>query len=445
MFVACAAISHFSVRAHGAPKPPVDVEIAVRGLIVDAETGDRITEYGVETRTVETVGGQKARWFDPEPFPSPKVIASADGELDRKFSYHEDARLRRDWLRVVADGYLPQTVTDKPFTTADAEQGIEAIVRMRKGRTVRGRILRANGEPAKGAQVLTLREDGGITSTSAPALGKFFRDAATAPGTTLATADAEGHFVIEGVSPEGLLACHAPPLDLWIGLPPLGTNEWVVRLPDPGALRIRYRMEAQPAEASVFVRLVRPGDLTAPRDRPLQLQFHPVIRNGGEVVLERVPPGVYRLSRNQRVEADGYTYQLQTDESEVTVAAGKTATVTMTRDVGFPIEGVVQGLDAHGINTAIVAIESGKPIMSAVVDVVTSDETNHFRTSRIPAGKYSLRVYGYTEAALRQQAQFSGLPSPGLLSEVAIDIPERMPPAAITIAVPPPHGRPKAP
>ncbi len=412
------------------PREPVRVEIPLKIRVLDAETDRPIARFGVERRWVDLPEATRVMWFDAGPFPTPRMIESPDGSHDPKFVYYDDGRRRCDWLRVVADGYLPQTATAEPLTPMDADGEILATIRLHRGRTVTGRVLDRDGKPAAGARVLLLRRDGG--TTTAGDIARYFAEYPEVPGVTAAVADAEGRFAIEGVGDDNALGVHSPPVPLWVAPVPAGASEMTIRLPATGAMRLRYDIEGGAPKATGFVQLVQPGAPEVEGWESLQMQFHPEIPNGDEVTLEGLSPGRYRVSR------DFGPFAL--DASEVVVKPGETADVPFVRDSGHPVEGEVAGLDrldkpqgVTGLDQVFVAVEAGPGPMSGVVDVVQADPGGRFRTTRIPPGTYLARAYGYTEAIMRRQAMFSGLATPGVIGETRVTVTADRPPPPVKI------------
>ena len=182
MFCPCTAIVAFLVRI-AAPvvlvlafvwssqvqsQPPVDAKddrpavvpqsVEVFGKVVDAETGKPVEAFITQ-----------AGKFDPK---DPKNVTWGFSETrDSSGRFRATIRWNEGWTaRILADGYLPQPVlSEAPPAGKDR---IETVIRLKKGRTVRGRVLDHLGKPVKDASLFAVRPNG-MTLAGGRAVNSF--------------------------------------------------------------------------------------------------------------------------------------------------------------------------------------------------------------------------------------------------------------------------------
>ena len=185
------------------------------------------------------------------------------------------------------------------------------MVRLKKGRTVRGRVLDHLGKPVKDASVFAVRPIG-MTLAGGRAVHSF--DGEEDPTVRGAKTDSEGRFELAlsvaagegrpagdpptsaGATPG--LAISSPALDAWPVPLPEGDAEAVIRLPSPTRVEIRYDIKGSDDEASVFVQSLM-HDVAAWKG--FEIVRHIPIRNQGRVELTSLPPGRYQFARSRMI------------------------------------------------------------------------------------------------------------------------------------------------
>ncbi len=169
MFDPCTAIVAFLVRST-APvalvlaclwstrvqsQPPVGTKndrpaavpqsVEVFGKVVDAETGKPVEAFITQ-----------AGKFDPK---DPKNVTWGFSETrNTSGGFSATIKWNEGWTaRILADGYVPQPVlSEAPPAGKDR---IETVIRLKKGRIVRGRVLDHLGKPVKDASVFAVRSN----------------------------------------------------------------------------------------------------------------------------------------------------------------------------------------------------------------------------------------------------------------------------------------------
>src|SRR5262245_30131026 len=122
--------------------PPAAVarSVEVFGKVIDDETGKPVQGFITQ-----------AGHFDPK---DPKNVTWGFSETHNSSSssYQATVKWSEGWTaRIVADGYIPQPVFDE--APPAGKNRIEKVIRLKKGRTVRGRVFDHLGKPVKDVSV----------------------------------------------------------------------------------------------------------------------------------------------------------------------------------------------------------------------------------------------------------------------------------------------------
>src|SRR5215467_2255033 len=136
--------------------PPHLVEVF--GKVVDAETGKPVEAFITQ-----------AGHFDPK---DPKHVTWGFSETrNSSGGFSATIRWNEGWTaRILADGYVPEPVlSEAPPAGKDR---IETVIRLKKGRTVRGRVVDSRGKPVKDASVFAVRSVG-LTLAGGRAVNSF--------------------------------------------------------------------------------------------------------------------------------------------------------------------------------------------------------------------------------------------------------------------------------
>jgi hypothetical protein len=319
MFYPCTAFVAFLVRS-AAPvalvlaclwstrvqsQPPVGTKndrpaalpqsVEVLGKVVDAETGKPVEAFITQ-----------AGKFDPK---DPKNVTWGFSETrNTSGGFSATIKWNEGWTaRILADGYVPQPVlSEAPSAGKDR---IETVIRLKKGRTVRGRVLDYLGKPVKDASVFAVRSNG-MTLAGGRAVNSFDgEEDRTVRG---AKTDSAGRFELAVSVPAGQgrpagdapasagatpgLAVSSSALDAWPVPLPEGDAEAVIRLPSPTRVEIRYDIKGSDEEASVFVQSVM-HDVDAWKG--FEIVRHFPIRNQGRVErLKKLTPPAKRFGNS---------------------------------------------------------------------------------------------------------------------------------------------------
>jgi hypothetical protein len=274
---------------------PQSVEVV--GKVVDAETGKPVEAFITQ-----------AGKFDPK---DPKIVTWGFSETrNTSGGFSATINWNEGWTaRILAEGCLPQPILSEAPRAGEVR--IETVIRLKKGRIVRGRVLDYLGNPVKDASVFGVRSNG-MTLVGGRAVNSFDgEEDRTVRG---AKTDSEGRFelALSVAMGQGRPAGDPPPypditpgmaisssaLDAWPVPLPEGDTEAVIRLPSPTRVEIRYDIKGSDEEASVFVQSVM-HDVDAWKG--FEIVRHFPIRNQGRVELTSLPPGRYQFARSRMI------------------------------------------------------------------------------------------------------------------------------------------------
>ncbi len=419
------------------PTPPKKSEpVLVNGQVVDDETGQPVKQFTLQGGFVDPKDPTKTAWgYSETPSGSP---------------FQE----RIDWAggwraRIVAAGYLPQPILDK--APADGATRIDnCVVRLKRGRTIAGRVVYHDGSPAAKAAVflvgdLSTRIRGGIALRGA--VGMETEDTAI----TKTIADADGRFTLTGGGGEAkTIAVSTPRLDLWTTPAPeevaANNSEFTIKLPEPGRLLVKYDIPGGDAEAKLLLQLLQMGTGGAPTSRGAGYLREPLVANKGQVSLDNLPPGKYTLVRRKAYFCD---------RRDVVIEPGKTTTSEFVRDRGTVVEGQIVGLKegmfAHpqmigpngempASSGAIISVRpvsvmsdfAGPDWKLPVFDAFTCGPDGKFKTERLSPGQYALIAEAYLPEPYSLYYS-TGRRRPSFVGRTVVTVPESGEPPKVTI------------
>jgi hypothetical protein len=420
--------------------PPQSVEVF--GKVVDAETGNPVEAFI-----------NQAGKFDPK---DPKNVTWGFSETrTTSGGFSATVKWSEGWTaRILADGYVPQPVLSE--APPAGKQRIETVIRLKKGRVVRGRVLDHLGNAVKDASVFAVRSTG-MTLAGGKAVHAFDgEEDRTVRG---AKTDSEGRFELAlsvgpgkerpaGDDPASAnatpgLAISSPALDAWPVPLPEGNAEAVIRLPSPTRVEIRYDIKGSDEEASVFVQSVM-HDVDAWKG--FEIIRHVPIHNQGNVELTSLPPGRYQFARSRMLRHGNIGQGYFLDRQYVEVASDKTTVISFVRTTGARVGGSVEweeGTKLTGVILSVRKVAAPEDSASArmfpdlfdvrLLRVSTNGGTQEkpeivgnrglFLTERIAPGRYEVHAEGYTPLT-PQQERSSGIIRATLTAQATVIIPE---------------------
>ena len=302
------------------------------------------------------------------------------------------------------------------------------MIRLKRGRTVRGRILDHLGKPVKDASVFAVRSIG-LTLAGGRAVNSFDgEEDRTVRG---AKTDSEGRFELALSVPAGQgrpagdppassghtpgLAVSSPALDAWPVPLPEGDAGAVIRLPSPTRVEIRYDIQGSDEEASVFLQSVM-HDVNAWKGFEIIRQVS--IRNRSRVELTSLPPGRYQFARSRRIRYGNIGRGYFLDRQFVDVTSDRTTSISFVRTTGTRLTGSVEWDEGTKLTGVIITVRKvSSPddppserhfphLFDARLLRVSSDHgpgekpeivgnRGLFLTERIPSGTYEVHAEGY--------------------------------------------------
>jgi protocatechuate 3,4-dioxygenase beta subunit len=161
------------------------------GQVVDGETGKPVKEFQVQLGSAKREKPDEITWrpeFNSATLPYPGNNYDNQGRFGAETlqAYSRG----KAWARVLADGYLPQTVTPEPVVSPSRVENL--VVRLKKGRELSGSVFDAAGRPAARARVFLA----GTQGLSEAQQQLWFKS-------TTAITDSDGRFTLHGVGAPG--------------------------------------------------------------------------------------------------------------------------------------------------------------------------------------------------------------------------------------------------
>ncbi len=384
----------------------------VRGKVVDDVTGKPVANFITQAGKFDPGDPAKVVWGFSETRGGPK-----DG------SFSATVRWSEGWTaRIIAAGYLPQPVLTQP--PPPDQDRIEVVIRLKRGDTIRGRVLDHTG--------------GGVAKAGVYLAGPGVIGLAEGPRNELQSAtvhtDGEGRFEIPGRGKDSkAIFVSAGSLFVWRADLPEPGQEAIVRLPEPAKLHIRYDIEGGPPTAEVRIEL-RTWDM--PEWKALVNVVRRVDVKAGEdgLLVDNLPPGVYDISRIKHTRAGNTGRDIMLDRQlKLTLASGKTTAYDLVRKTGTPISGDVVGLPKEGVNGVFVYVRdqraSGDPRSKLdewklrTFDGLALEGNGPFKTERIPPGKYKVVVQAYRQETRKEMSR-SGWRLPKWIGTADVTVPE---------------------
>jgi hypothetical protein len=430
------------IRTNNDRPAAVPQSVEVVGKVVDAETGKPVEAFITQ-----------AGKFDPK---NPKNVTWGFSET-RNASDRFSARIEwnEGWTaRILADGYVPHPVlSEAPPAGKDR---IETVIRLKKGRSVRGRVFDHLGKPVKDASVFAVRSNG-MTLAGGRAVNSFDgKEDRTVRG---AKTDSEGRFELalsvaadegrpagdlpasSGATPG--LAISSSALDAWPVPLPNGDAEAVIRLPSPTRVEIRYDIKGSDDEASVFLQSVMHDDAAW---KGFEIVRYIPIRNQGRVELTSLPPGRYQFARSRMLRQGNIGRGYFLDRQVIEVVSDKTTPVSFVRTTGTRLAGSVEwdeGTKLTGVILSVRKVASPEDPPSErhfphlfdarLLRVSSNDGPQEkpeivgnrglFLTERIPPGTYEVHAEGYA-ALTPDQERRTGIVRPTLTAQSTTTVPE---------------------
>jgi hypothetical protein len=388
---------------------PIAATVTIRGKAVDDETGQPVSPLIVQAGKFDPADPSKVTWG---------FSTDRPGATDGSFS--TTVHWADGWTaRVLADGYLPQPVLEMA-PPADKNE-VEVLVRLKRGRLVRGRVLNSTGQPVPGAAVFAIGP-AGLNLAGGKAWTSWGEED-PAPKSVL-TDDAGRFELASGDAQRLAVSCSL--MDAWPAAI-AEDGETVIRLPEAAHVEIEFDIEGAARESEAFFQLL--GDVT-PGFEGLRFEHTRKITNGGRLTLPALPPGKYQFCRQVMNRLDQVGIGVMLSREFVELKAGQRQTIRYVRPAGARVRGRITlpaGSEFMGI---VVSVESETAEKSPFDDhewtttfaSLTAGKDGSFLTERIAPGSYVLKAEAY--APLTPEQRVSGFPAPSHRATARIDVPD---------------------
>ncbi|MGD1084188.1 MAG: carboxypeptidase-like regulatory domain-containing protein [Verrucomicrobiota bacterium] len=386
----------------------------IRGRLVDEETGEAVTNMWLQSGTANAEKPNEVVWS--QTYRGPIVT----GSLGRFVAQAQNAG--QVW-RVLAEGYLPQTLPAKA-TNADGAAA-ELVVRLKRAGEIRGVVLDYTGRAVAGARVW-------LTNTAAPGLRGG--PPAARFGETSTLTDMAGRFALRRaagpdlkvvvVSSDGHLT--------WPVEPPETEGELKITLPQPASLMVRYDIPGDPAETKVELRL-RTREMEMPLWQGVNGNVTALAANHRQTLLTNLTPGTYDFLRWKTVRAeDGRSWTNSMDFQTILLGSGWTQEVNAAHLTGYALHGEVSWSDPAQARPGFIMVASTDfPRRSG--DLATFGKDGHFQTALLEPGTYTVVAEVFAPETVRATNTSRGGRPPDYLGRATVRVAGDAPPALVKI------------
>jgi len=360
----------------GAANAQVDEPISVTGRVVDDETGEAVFHFVEQHGIYRPANEGGIQWGFSQGTSAP---------TDR-FSFLLRWSEGHRW-RILADGYLPELV----FKDVPSQNSAKPIVRLKRGKIVRGKVLTDDGSPAVGVSVfpigpryINLAEGKSWISQSAATEVNFRAE----PATT----DSEGKFTLRagGATHVGV---SGSALNAW-SEPIAVDGETVINLPPAASLTVTYDIPGGPAETEFIY------SLSGFESDGLYSSRRLKIKNGESVGLRALTPGAYRFLRwSCRGEGSfGSTHALE--PKQISLEPGEQKSIGWVRKKGRRLTGIVNSPNGTPLAEATVFVRIIPPMGHCgagrlKIATTKTDSNGVFKTELIPLGSHIVEACSY--------------------------------------------------
>jgi len=399
------------------------------GRVIDAETGKAVEKFAIRTGWTDkpVTDAKDIRWYP----------TTYGGHPDGKFSISHclpDDRRQFVYFRILANGYLPQLVSDKPLSRPLRHRGV--VVRLRRGGAISGRVLDHTGKPVAGANVFLVGGPGQLELVD----GKPERFTGSSGKT-----DKDGRFKLPGageMTTHVVVSCKS--LHAWLTRIPKAGGEMSIKLPAPAAAILKYDI---PGAATDRLRLAL-ATYDMPKWKGIfcatgDIVHRRKVAQGGAVALGNLTPGLYDVSRYVTARVGLRGQGLFCDRRWIELKGGETTGINFVRKTGVAIVGDIPGLAANGFDGAFIRIEETtvRPGLHSymgpiLLDFLACGGDGKFKTCRIPPGRYNVIAEAYLPEDPTGRIR-TGLRRPELIGSAKVTVPAAGEPVQVRVLMKP--------
>jgi beta-lactamase regulating signal transducer with metallopeptidase domain len=391
-------------------KPKLDAKtVTIRGKAVDDETGKPVAPLVVQAGKFDPADPTKVTWGYSEGRSS-----AMDG------SYSTTIRWGDGWTaRIIADGYLPQPILTK--APPEDKDEIEVLVRLKRGRLVRGQVLDHKGQPVKGMAVFAVGPTGVNLS-----VGKAWSSwGEEDPGPKPVLSDDQGRFELAAGEAKRVAASGSV-FDVWPA-DIAAEGDTIVKLPEPARVEILLDIDGAAKESEAFWQLLVSH---MPGFDGVRLERTVPIANPGKLTLAALPPGKYQFCRTVSNNLGMIGVGAMLEREFIELKAGETRTINYVRNKGARVKGQLT-LPAEKLMGIVVQINAEKSEKdpfdkhewTTAYASQTANADGSFLTERVAPGTYVLKADAYVPLTPEQQFR-TGLITPTYGASAKVEVPE---------------------
>jgi len=420
-----------------ADREPADPEVTVEktqgrcgyvGRVIDAETGKPVEKFAMR------IGWTQKPVADVKDIPWYSTIHGG-ARPGGKFSVRHTVQKTQKqfvYFLILAEGYLPQLVSDKPLSGPFRHTGV--VVRLKRGKSIVGRVLDHTGKPVVGGNVFLVSRQRRLELVDGKP--EYFTGSS---GKT----DANGRFTLPGggeATTHVVVSCKS--LLAWLTKIPKAGEEFTIRLPAPATIVLKYDIPGA-AAVGVFRVALKTWEMGEWKGLSSDIRLAPTVNQKGTVTLRNVTPGVYSVARRVEARVGDSGYGRLCDRQWIEVKSGQTRDINFVRQNGVPIVGDIPGLAPNAFPGASIVIEEltapsgpGKKLEPALLDTVTCGPDGKFKTSRIPPGRHRVCAEAYAPVTPEKWSS-TGWKAPAFVGSAEVTVPAAGEPARVRILMKP--------
>lgn len=390
------------------PKPE-SKSVTIRGKAVDDETGKPVAPLIVQAGKFDPADPAKVTWGYSE-----NRSSATDG------SFSASIRWNDGWTaRIIADGYLPQPVLTK--APPEGKDEIEVLIRLKRGRLVRGQVLDHKGQPVKGMAVFAVGPTG--VNLSAGKAWSSWGEEDSGPKPVLT--DDQGRFELAAGEAKKI-AVSGGTFDVWPA-DIAAEGDTILKLPEPAKVEILLDIDGAEKESEAFWQLLVSH---MPGFEGVRLERTVPIANPGKLTLAALPPGKYQFCRTVSNNLGMIGVGAMLERQFIELKAGETRTIDWVRNKGARVKGQLT-LPAEKLMGIVVRISAensekdpfDKHEWTTTYASQTANADGSFLTERVASGTYVLKADAYVPLTPEQMVR-SGIVTPTYGASAKIVVPE---------------------
>ena len=435
--------------------------LTVTGHVVDDVTGKAIEHFIIQGGHIDEKLPGGVEWGYSET----RSSGSAEGQFSTTITPGSG------WTaRILADGYVPQPIVELPVVPGKLVTPV--TLRLKRGPTISGRVLRHDGTPAADARVFPIGPTS-LNLAGGTAWRSFGPEATVDPDHLGAPTNKTGRFTIPA-GEASRFAISSPTLDLFVAEAPADLvrsdskdrpkkdatpddkpaaedtpPEWTITLPAPATVNVHFEVPGALPGDVVFFQLLTHA---MPGWSGAEVVQYRSLGPDGRLTLSGLTPGKYQFVRSRSLRWAGSGRGEMLDRTYLDLAPDTATPFDVVRPEGSPVTGVIEvgkEIGLAGVMLSVNSLDEVAPPWGGPGDSILFDSrvlydgaaplTDHalpFTTEQLAPGRYRLKVDGYapfdTSSGFR-----SGLTRPVVTAQLEIKIPSMGSPDSVALTLGP--------